>query len=138
MPSTQSVAVNTAWTLVTNAAPEFSESSPQSVIMDEDQSPVAFSLNLNATDTDGDPIVWSIQSNASHGTATVNGTGTSKSISYTPSGEYNGSDSFTIQISDELGGTDTMTVNVTIQPRNDLPINTVSPTISGIYHLVKP
>jgi PKD repeat protein len=91
-------------------------------------------LNLNATDSDGDPIEWSITTNASHGTATVSGTGTSKSISYTPSANYNGSDTFTIQISDDLGGTDTMTVNITINPRNDLPVNTVSPTISGIYH----
>ena len=102
--------------------------------MDEDQSPVAFSLNLNAADTDGDSIVWSILNNGTHGTAAVSGTGASKAIAYTPIDEYNGSDSFTIQISDELGGTDTMIVNVTIQPRNDLPINTVSPTISGIYH----
>ena len=66
--------------------------------------------------------------------ATVNGTGTSKSIGYTPIDNYNGSDTFTIQISDEAGNTDSLTVNVTIQPRNDLPINTVSPTISGFYH----
>ncbi|KPA19132.1 hypothetical protein MHK_000650, partial [Candidatus Magnetomorum sp. HK-1] len=134
LPSTQSTTVNTAWTLVANTAPTFTESSPQAVTMDEDSSPLAFSLNLNANDSDGDIISWTIFSNATHGTATVNGTGTSKSISYTPIDNYNGSDTFTIQISDEAGNTDTLTVNVTIQPRNDLPINTVSPTISGIHH----
>ncbi|ETR66675.1 MAG: hypothetical protein OMM_12488, partial [Candidatus Magnetoglobus multicellularis str. Araruama] len=134
LPSNQSTTVNTDWTLVANAAPIFTESSPQPVTMDEDRTPVDFSLTLNATDSDGDPIVWSVLSNPTNGIATVDGTGASKSIAYTPIDNFNGTDTFTIQISDELGGTDTLTVDVTIDPRNDLPINTVNPTISGIYH----
>jgi opacity protein-like surface antigen len=48
-----------------------------------------------------------------------------------PMANKNGSDTFTIQISDGLGGTDTLTVNVTINPRNDPPVNTALPSISG-------
>ncbi|ETR68370.1 MAG: hypothetical protein OMM_10599, partial [Candidatus Magnetoglobus multicellularis str. Araruama] len=50
LPSSQSTTVNTAWTLITNASPSFTESSPQAIIMDEDSSPTAFDLTLNATD----------------------------------------------------------------------------------------
>ncbi|KPA15345.1 hypothetical protein MHK_004448, partial [Candidatus Magnetomorum sp. HK-1] len=125
LPLTQSTAIHTAWTFVSNIAPVFTETSPQSITMDEDSLPIPFSLILNATDSDDDPIIWSILSNASHGTATVNGTGISKSILYTPVNNYNGTDTFSIQISDGLGGKDTLSVNLNINPRNDPPINCI-------------
>ncbi|ETR66230.1 MAG: hypothetical protein OMM_13075, partial [Candidatus Magnetoglobus multicellularis str. Araruama] len=134
LPATQSTTVNTSWTFVDNVAPVFTESSPQAVTMDEDSTPTTFSLNLNATDADGDTMTWTILSIASQGTATVSGTGTSKSIAYMPMTNFNGSDTFDIQISDGLGGTDTLTVNVTVEQRNDTPNNTVAPSISGIHH----
>jgi hypothetical protein len=90
--------------------------------MSEDGSPTAFSLTLNATDPDGNTLTWSIQSQASNGTAAATGTGTSKVIDYTPNADYNGSDSFVVQVSDGNGGTDTITVNVTIIPVNDAPV----------------
>ncbi|ETR66445.1 MAG: hypothetical protein OMM_12785, partial [Candidatus Magnetoglobus multicellularis str. Araruama] len=131
LPYSQCVTLNTAWTLVENADPLFTENSPQAVTMDEDSNPAAFDLTLNATDSDNDPITWTILANASQGTATVSGTGTSKAIAYTPMTNYNGSDSFEIQISDGLGGTNSLTVSITINPRNDTPNNTLTPSISG-------
>ena len=75
-------------------------------------------------------MTWSISTPASHGTATVaTGTGASQVINYTPTPDYNtaagGAESFVVQVDDGLGGTDTITVNVTVNARNDGPINTV-------------
>ena len=42
-------------------------------------------------------------------------------VGYAPAANTNGSDSFVVQVSDGNGGTDTITVNVTIQAVNDAP-----------------
>ena len=42
-----------------------------------------------------------------------------------------------VQVSDGFGGTDTITVNVTVSPRNDPPNNTAVPTVSGTGHVGK-
>ncbi len=90
----------------------------------EDNSPTAFSLTLNATDANPeDTLTWSISTAAAHGTAAASGTGTSKAISYTPSANYNGPDSFAVQVTDGYD-TDTITVNLTIQAVNDAPTAT--------------
>ncbi|WP_420629758.1 Ig-like domain-containing protein [Candidatus Leptofilum sp.] len=104
-----------------NFSPVITEGTTISVTMDEDGSPTPFNLTLNATDPDADTITWSIQSGASNGTASVSGTGTSKTVNYTPTTNYNGSDSFMVRITDGQGGVDAITVNVTIDPINDDP-----------------
>ncbi|MAT98925.1 MAG: hypothetical protein CL608_17415 [Anaerolineaceae bacterium] len=104
-----------------NDVPTITQGDSTSVTMSEDGNPTAFSLTLNATDPDGNTLTWSIQSQAGHGTATATGTGTSKVINYTPTTNYNGSDSFVVQVSDGFGGSDTITVNMTITPVNDAP-----------------
>jgi hypothetical protein len=95
------------------------------VEMSEDGEPVAFALTLNATDVDEDTVTWSIVTQASHGIASVSGMGATKVVSYTPEADYFGSDSFVVQVSDGqggTGGTDTITVTVTIQAVNDPPV----------------
>jgi len=122
LPATQSVALSTPWTSqVINGLPVITEGTSTSVTMDEDASPTPFSLALHATDADGDTLTWSVPSGASHGTATASGTGSSKNIGYTPTADYNGSDSFVVQVSDGYGGTDDITVSVTVNPINDIP-----------------
>ncbi|MEA4921060.1 MAG: tandem-95 repeat protein, partial [Clostridiaceae bacterium] len=107
-----------------NDAPVIAEGVTKSVTMSEDGSPLDFSLTLNATDVDADMITWSISSAASHGTASVSGTGSSMAITYAPTANYNGADSFTVEVSDGRGGTDTITVNVTVTAVNDIPVIT--------------
>jgi len=109
----------------TNNPPVITEGTSTSVTMDQNASPVSFSLTLNATDADYHSISWSISTPASHGTASVSGNGDSKEISYVPTTDYNGSDSFVVQASDGNGGTDTITVNVTITERNPPVITAV-------------
>ncbi|NJN94829.1 MAG: cadherin-like domain-containing protein [Anaerolineales bacterium] len=103
------------------AGPVITGPDPVEVTMSEDGSPTAFGLTLNASDGDDDPLTWSIHTPAGHGTAVAAGTGTSKVIDYTPEADYNGSDSFIVQVSDG-SLTDTVTVNVTIAAANDAPV----------------
>jgi hypothetical protein len=101
--------------------PVIAGDSVTNVVMSEDSSPVPFSLTVSASDRDGDTLTWSISTNAQHGTATAAGTGASRVVGYVPFANYNGTDRFAVQVSDGQGGTDTITVNVTIQPVNDAP-----------------
>ncbi|NVD06606.1 tandem-95 repeat protein [Vibrio sp. JPW-9-11-11] len=87
------------------------------ITTDED---TPISGTLVATDQNAQDILTFSQSSApSNGTAVVNLDGT---WTYTPNEFFNGSDSFTVEVSDGNGGTDTLTVNVTIQPVNETPI----------------
>jgi serine protease AprX len=88
-----------------------------SATTDED-TPVIINVLANDSDPDGDtPSVTSV-STSSKGSAVNSGGG---NIMYTPYIDKNGADSFTYTISDGKGGTDTGTVNITINPINDAP-----------------
>ena len=114
-------------------SPVITEGSSVDVTMDEDSSPTAFSLTLNASDSDGNTLTWSVSTSPTSGTASGSGTGASMDFSYTPNSDYNGSDSFIVTVSDGTGRSDTITVNITIDARNDAPNNTEDPTISGTF-----
>lgn len=119
---TDTITVNVTVNAV-NDSPVITEGAgPVAVTMDEDGSPTPFSLTLNATDTDSGTLTWSISSGASNGTATATGTGLSKAIGYTPTADFNGADSFVVQVTDGGSTPDTIQVNVTIDPRNDQPV----------------
>jgi|GEM_PF-3509670 len=112
--------------------PEITGENP-TVDMGEDASPDPsnpdgsvsdFSLTLNASDISdpqGEHLTWSISGSASKGTAGIEGKGNSADISYTPNPDYNGTDSFSVRVSDDQGGKDTITVFVNIAPRPDPP-----------------
>jgi hypothetical protein len=97
-----------------DAPPILTEGDSTNVSMSVDGAPMPFSQTLHATDVDGGTITWSTPTPALHGTALASGTGISKSIVYVPTHNYTGTDSFVVQVSDVNGGTDTITVNVTI------------------------
>jgi uncharacterized repeat protein (TIGR02543 family) len=115
-----------------NDDPVITEGESTGVTMSEDGSPTAFSLTLHATDADGDSLSWSLYSAASNGTAGASGTGASVIVSYAPDADWNGSDSFVVEVSDsgggglaspdKIGGSDSITVNVTVQAVNDAPV----------------
>ena len=110
-----------------NQSPVISGTKPATVNMSEDGSPTAFALTLAATDADGDNLNWSIATQANNGVASANGTGASISVGYTPVANYNGTDSFVVRVSDGLGGTDTITVDVNIAAVNDPPVANAGP-----------
>ena len=120
----------------TNQAPVITEGDSVGVGMT-----TTFDLTLHATDANSDTLTWSIKTQAGHGTAAASGTGTSKVIGYTPTSGYQGSDSFVVEVSDGNGGTDTITVNVTVSPlpANSPPViaegDSVSVTMLGVFNL---
>ena len=86
----------------------------QTIIIDEDNS---VSVVLTGNDVDGDPLTYIIVTPPAHGTLT----GTGSTLTYTPAANYNGSDSFTFQVSDGTVNSNISTVNITINPINDVP-----------------
>ena len=82
--------------------------------------PVAFHVLANDTDADGDALhVTDIDDGPAHGTATISADG--MTVLYTPFEDFSGTDSFVYCISDNNGGTDFATVNVTIEAVADIP-----------------
>jgi gliding motility-associated-like protein len=77
---------------------------------------------VGGTDTDGDALTYTKATDPSHGSVTVNST--TGDYTYTPDADYNGPDSFTITVSDGNGGSDVVTVNITVNPVNDSPTGT--------------
>jgi VCBS repeat-containing protein len=71
------------------------------------------------TDGDADPLTAVLVSGVSHGTLTLNADG---SFSYTPTGNYNGTDSFTYAAHDGIENSATATVTITITAVNDVPV----------------
>ncbi|MDO8342729.1 MAG: DUF4347 domain-containing protein [Cellvibrio sp.] len=109
-----------------NQPPVISQGSEVGVTMSEDGAPTAFALVLDATDNEDDTLIWSLTGPAQHGSATVSDTG---SISYTPTANYNGSDSLVVQVSDGENIA-SITVNITIEPVNDLPVISGTPALT--------
>jgi len=81
----------------------------------------AISGQVLATDADGDTLTYSLSSNSSNGSVSLNpATG---AFVYTPNANYNGSDSFVVTVSDGNGGTTTSTITIGITPVNDAPLS---------------
>ena len=111
--------------IASNVAPQITEGNSVTVNISEDETPTPFALTLNATDADNNSLTWAVTTNATQGLASVSGTGNSKVVSYTPTADYHGNDSFIVQVNDGLL-TDFITVNVVIASINDLPSFTSS------------
>ncbi|WP_194436138.1 Ig-like domain-containing protein, partial [Vibrio fluminensis] len=75
---------------------------------------------LNATDADSeDVLTYEQETLPENGKVVVNPDG---SWVYTPNEFFNGQDSFTVQVSDGKGGTDTITITVDVTPVHGTPI----------------
>ncbi|MEQ8320498.1 MAG: tandem-95 repeat protein, partial [Rhodospirillales bacterium] len=74
---------------------------------------------LSAVDVDGDNLNFSLTTQPSNGTVTLNADG---SYVYVPDADFHGDDSFSYTVSDGNGGTDAETVSITVTPVNDAPV----------------
>lgn len=81
----------------------------------QEDSPVWISLTGN--DPDGDTLTYNIVSEPIHGSLS----GTAPSLTYTPNSDFNGSDSFSFNVSDGQANSSLATVSITISPLNDPP-----------------
>jgi hemin uptake protein HemP len=105
-----------------NDAPVIVQGTSTSLAVLEDTSK---GLSLSAIDIDSSILTWSMHSNPSHGHTLMLSRGNSKTLTYRPVPNYNGSDSFKVRVSDGAL-TDVITVNVSVAGVND------TPTISNI------
>ncbi|MCA9919637.1 MAG: tandem-95 repeat protein, partial [Anaerolineales bacterium] len=96
-------------TITVNAVNDAPMAADDSAATDED---TAVTLNVldNDTDTDGDSLTVDSVTQGSNGSVSTDGT----RVTYTPSANFNGNDSFTYTISDGNGGSDTALVEITV------------------------
>ncbi|MCP4708379.1 MAG: tandem-95 repeat protein [Planctomycetes bacterium] len=91
--------------------------------------PIANDQNLNAeedtpalfiltgSDIESDPLTFAVETQPINGSLS----GAAPNLIYTPSADYNGSDSFTFTTHDGTVGSDPGTVSITVNPVNDVP-----------------
>ncbi len=85
------------------------------------------SLTFSLSDVeDSSALALNIESNATNGTVTVLGS----DVSYTPTANYNGSDSFTVSTTDSDGAKVTQTISITVASVNDIPTITIDSTLT--------
>ncbi|MEE8577477.1 MAG: Ig-like domain-containing protein, partial [candidate division Zixibacteria bacterium] len=75
------------------------------------------SITLAGSDPDEDALSYTVVTCPSHGSLS----GTAPNVSYTPKPNFNGSDSFTFKVSDEMADSDAATVSITVTAANDPP-----------------
>jgi hypothetical protein len=76
------------------------------------------SVTLVGSDANSDPLTYSMVSQPAHGTVSISGS----SATYTPSADFNGTDSFTYKANDGALNSNTATVNLSITAVNDAPV----------------
>ncbi|MEM8828045.1 MAG: Ig-like domain-containing protein [Cyanobacteria bacterium P01_G01_bin.19] len=94
-----------------NQEPEASDDSYETEANTELTVEVNNGVLINDSDDDGDNLTATIVDDVSNGNLSFNADG---SFSYTPDNDFTGEDSFTYEVADGNGGTDTATVNLTI------------------------
>jgi hypothetical protein len=112
----------------TNTAPRADD---DNVTTDED---TPQDITLSGTDTDGDSLTFMVGSGPEHGSlgtigapscTTSGGISTcTATVTYTPTGDYNGPDSFTFVVNDGTADSDEATVTITVSAVNDPPVAT--------------
>ncbi|WP_332608971.1 tandem-95 repeat protein, partial [Achromobacter sp. ESBL13] len=84
----------------------------------------AFTGRVSATDPDNDTLAYAVSTQPTHGLVIIN---TSTGVyTYTPSVDYNGSDSFVVTVSDGHGGTVQSTVSFTVAAVADIANDTIT------------
>ena len=76
---------------------------------------------LNATDTDGDPIRFSVGRSPANGVVELSSDG---AYTFRPNSDFFGGDSFDFLVTDNSGANDVGTVTITVTPVNDAPVST--------------
>merc|ERR1711964_324156 len=91
----------------------------QTMTTDED---VAKAITLAGTDIENSTLTYTVVANPSHGALS----GTAPALTYTPTADYNGSDSFTFKVNDGTVDSETATISITVIAVNDAPTGSVT------------
>ncbi len=86
----------------------------------EDTNMVTLNVLENDTDIDGDQLTLLSAAEGKSGSIVISSD--NKTIIYTPTKNFSGTDTFTYTVSDSRGGTDTGTVNIKVVAVNDPPL----------------
>lgn len=84
-----------------------------------EETPITVAVRANDIDPDGEVLTITNVSEGTHGSVVISNDGTT--VTYTPVLNFFGTDSFTYNVSDGRGGTDTAAVNVTVTNVQDAP-----------------
>jgi len=80
-------------------------------------------ITLSATDSNGDPLTYTIVGMPAHGSVT----GSPPNVTYVPTANYNGPDAFTFKANDGLIDSNVATVSIVVAAINDNPTITTGP-----------
>ncbi len=97
-----------------NAVNDVPTADSQSVTTDED---TPLGVTLSGSDVEGSSLTFTVISDPAHGTLS----GTAPDLTYTPDANFNGADSFTFKVNDGELDSDAVTVEITVNPFNDVP-----------------
>ncbi len=90
----------------------------QTVTTPED---TARQITLTGSDSANRPLTYTVLTQPVFGTLT----GAAPNLTYTPTGNYNGADSFTFRVNNGVANSNTATVTINVTPVNDPPVLTV-------------
>ncbi|MGH9936091.1 MAG: Ig-like domain-containing protein, partial [Blastocatellia bacterium] len=96
----------------------------QTATTDED---AAKTITLTGSDPDGQSLQFVIVRQPAHGRLS----GAGANLTYSPTANYNGADSFTFKAADGFGDSNVAAVFIAVRPVNDAPALTVSPALAA-------
>ncbi len=111
-------------TITIRAINDAPSATTQALTLDEDAS---LAITLAGEDLDGDALTFRVTTLPTHGTLS----GTAPALTYTPSANYHGEDSFAFVASDGVADSVPATVAVTIASINDAPTIKSTPPTTG-------
>ena len=79
---------------------------------------ISLDITLDVTDADGDALTFTIESNPSNGTTTLDG----GIVTYVPTTDWNGEDSFTFKANDGTVDSNIATAIITVNAIDDAPV----------------
>ncbi|MBF0621417.1 MAG: tandem-95 repeat protein, partial [Magnetococcales bacterium] len=107
---------DTTQTSALNFVPSMTVQDGSPISLDED---TAITSGITSTDEEGDALTFGVEEAPINGTLTVDpGTG---AWTYTPDPDFDGSETFTLNVHDQYSGHNTEQVTVNINPINDAP-----------------
>ncbi len=104
-----------------NRPPIISEGTEITVNMSKDGSPVAFDLELNGSDPEGQTVSWILAQPPVNGQATVPPSEAQAEVAYTPDSGFTGTDTFLVDLKDPVGAKSRIRINVKINASNAAP-----------------